>query len=291
MGCTLSIPELSGGATYYVNPTGAAAGNAFGIGAIFTADVFTCGGAVVTPAIVHGASTAAQTTYLCNPYTAGKDTSILCPSIARSTMSGTYSFSVYASLGSGSPTTLYSAGFSVVNTATPTVTSGTTFTRYTWTTASVSTPTTFTLVRELDVGPMFTVTSYGATRHINIAVTSTITSTVTKVTTAKTCSATAPVRRDIPAIEEPEEEEIVQLVKRHNGYKAFDGIIGGGGTVTIYSTILYTPNYYGTITKYPKTVTATSTETNSFTATSTITVHDHEPTFTTITNSKTATVK
>ncbi|EPS43582.1 hypothetical protein H072_2370 [Dactylellina haptotyla CBS 200.50] len=291
MGCAFSAPEISSGLTYYVDPAGAGAGDAFGFPAVFTNDLFTCGGAVVTPVLTQSTD-GTSSVFTCNPFYAGSDTSVLCPGVTRSNMGGEYVFSVTITLGGGAITTLYNGFWTVVTTpGTTAITSGTTFTYNAFATEAGS-PTTVTQTTTVDSNPSVqtvTYTSYGLTRHIDVPVTSTETSTITKTTTTTGCPALPP-RRFVRAIQ-PAKREPVELAKRVVGYQAFDGVVDSD-TATIYSTIVYEPNYnsLGTQTIPGATDTTTATvDGTGATATTTITtrVHDATTEYTTISKTKT----
>ncbi|KAK6348015.1 hypothetical protein TWF718_005836 [Orbilia javanica] len=294
MGCTLSVPELLGSGTYYVDPAGAAAGDAFGVPAVFTTGFFTCGGGPPLTPIVTQTVSGTTSVYTCNSFQAGVDTSLLCPGLTRSSMTGAYDMSFTAPL-AGAYTVLDSRQWTVIQIADEHVTDGTTFTTNAYKTV-LGGPTTVTRTTTVDDNPdtaTVTHTSYGRTRHVDVPVTSYTTEIITKTTSVKTCSTPAGTRRRIRGvpIENPVAAEPVQLVKREAGYRGFDGTLGPGNTVTLYSTVVYEPNYvWGTVTIPTSTATAIATVNGSgetITLTSTTRVHDATTEYTTISKTKT----
>ncbi|KAK6532484.1 hypothetical protein TWF281_006673 [Arthrobotrys megalospora] len=293
MGCTLSIPELRGSGTYYVDPAGAAAGDAFGVPAVFTTGFFTCSGGPPLVPIVTQTVSGTTSVYTCNSFNAGLDTSLICPGLTRSSMTGEYDMSFTAPFG-GAYTVLDSRQWTVIQVANEITTDGTTFTSNAYATV-LGGPTTVTQTTTVDDNPAtatVTHTSYGRTRHVDVPVTSFTTEIVTKTTSAKTCATPAGARRRIRGASPPElAPEPVELVKRQAGYRGFDGTVGPDSTLTIYSTIVYEPNYYwGTVTVPSTTETTTFTVNGSgetLTLTSTTRVHDATTEYTTISKTKT----
>ncbi|KAF3318891.1 hypothetical protein TWF173_005300 [Orbilia oligospora] len=293
MGCTLSVPELVGSGTYYVDPAGAGAGDAFGVPAIFTTGFFTCsGGPPLTPVVTQTVS-GTTSIYTCNSFNAGIDTSLLCPSLTRSSMTGEYDMSFTAPLG-GAYTVLDSRQWVVIQIADEQVTDGTTFTTNAYKTV-LGGPTTVTQTTTIDDNPdtaTVTHTSYGRTRHVDVPVTSYTTEIVTKTTSAKTCGTPTAARRRIRGASPVEPAaEPVELVKRQAGYRGFDGTLGPDSTLTLYSTVVYEPNYvWGTVTVPTATETTIFTVNGSgetLTLTSTTRVHDATTEYTTISKTKT----
>ncbi|KAF3908951.1 hypothetical protein ABW20_dc0100014 [Dactylellina cionopaga] len=288
MGCTFSAPEVTNGGTYYVNPVGAAASDAFGFQAAFTTGIFTCAGPLVTPVIVQTLS-GATTTYTCNNFNAGHDTSVLCPALPRASMEGEFGFYITIPY-NGGQSTLDVRGWQVITSTDAVVTSGTTFTINDFSTATAA-PSTVTRTLTVDSNQAretVTQTSYGLTRHIDVPVTSTVTSTVTKTTSVKACA--APVRRVRGVkVAEPEPR---QLAKREAGYYGFDGTLGSDATLTVYSTVKYETDYsYGTVTANGEPEISTVTVDGDGTITTTITTRVHDATTTYTTISKTSTTK
>ncbi|KAK6358081.1 hypothetical protein TWF730_007436 [Orbilia blumenaviensis] len=294
MGCTLSVPELAGSGTYYVNPAGAAAGDAFGVPAIFTTGFFTCsGGPPLTPIVTQTVS-GTTSVYTCDSFKAGIDTSLLCPGLTRSSMTGEYDMSFTAPIG-GAYTVLDSRQWTVIQIADNFVTDGTTYTTNAYSTV-LGGPTTVTQTTTVDDNPAtatVTHTSYGRTRHVDVPVTSYTTEIVTKTTSVKTCATPVGARRRVRGVPPAEPvAEPAQLVKRQAGYRGFDGTLGQDSTLTLYSTVVYEPNYgaWGTVTVPSATETTVLTVNGSgqtLTETSTTRVHDATTEYTTISKTKT----
>ncbi|KAF3937816.1 hypothetical protein ABW19_dt0206485 [Dactylella cylindrospora] len=291
MGCTFSSPLGSGGLTWYIDPVGPAAGDSFGLPGFFDDGVFTCGGPVFTPYLTSIASDT-STVYTCAPFHAGYDSSILCPTVTRSDLTGAYNFGFVSLRNDGG---LVTAGgnyaFTVTNEAIATVDEDLTltFSGVATETAGVKTVTeTVTEDADVDTATVL-VTSYGRTRVVDVPVTSTSTSVITKTTTVKTCPQLRRVRARDPSPPLPT-PVAGHLVKREAGYAAFDGYVDEDTTVTVWATTIYETSYYGTVTINGATETSTATvDEDGETVTQTLTtrVHDATTSFTTISKTKT----